>query len=216
MSRLRDLLIKRRSEVTLFPEVYYDIEKQGTTNQDAIKDKLIDFSGNGNHGQLNNFAFNGSDGWKDKYLQFDATKRTNVTIPNLKGFKTVFLDVDKGEEIDTLLYDQRIAWVAIGLAIWNASDSIAYADRNIGGLNYINGVLNTTIKCNDLTTRHLITLVNDIDIETNAKDPTFGKGNKEQPQVYDSSMKFYKFLGFKEVLSEKQIQMVIKRYNLNV
>lgn len=44
------------------PEVYYDVEKQGTTNQDNTKDKLIDFSGNDNHGQLNNFTFDGSDG----------------------------------------------------------------------------------------------------------------------------------------------------------
>lgn len=139
-----------------------------------------------------------------------------MTIPNLKGFKTIFLDVDKGKEINTLLYDQRIAWSDYPLAIWNALDSLAYKDRNPGGLNYINGVLNTTLKCEDLIARHLITLVNDIDIETKAEDPTFGKGNHEQPPEYDSSMKFYKFLGFKEALSEKQIKMVIDRYNLNV
>lgn len=147
-------------------------------------------------------------------MRFDASKRTNVTIPNLKGFKTVFLDVDKGKEINTLLYDQRIAWADIDLAIWNARDSLAYRDRNINGLNYINGVLNTTLKCEDLTTRHLITLVNDIDIETKAEDPIFGKGNKNQPQAFDSSMKFYKFLGFKEALSSEQIQKVIERYGL--
>lgn len=208
-----------RENTTPLPQVYYNVEKQGTTNQDTTKDKLIDFSGNGNHGQLNNFTFDGSDGWSEespKYLQFDASKRTNVTIPNLKGFKTVFLDVDKGEEINTLLYDQRISQNIIPLAIWNESGSLAYETRNANGLNYINGVLNTTIKCNDLTTRHLITLVNDIDIETEAENPIFGKGNKDQDQVYNSSMKFYKFLGFKETLSEKQIQMVIDRYNLNV
>ena len=219
MSRMRDLLIKRRSEVAPLPEVYYDVEKQGTTNQDVTKDKLIDFSSNGNHGQLNNFTFDETNGWSEespKYLQFDASKRTNVTIPNLKGFKTVFLDVNKGEEINTILYDQRIVWNDIDLAIWNEPGCIAYTGRNINGLNYINGVLNTTIKCEDLTTRHLITLVNYIDVETGAENPTFGKGNNGQYQIYDSSMKFYKFLGFKEALSEKQIQMVIDRYNLNV
>lgn len=322
------------------PEVYYDVEKQGTLNEHVTKDKLIDFSGNQHHGTLHNFTFDESNGWgyyadtnykleinnsqseklsEHKYrlncpetetsgcvcllgqkiegaftnlklpkfkvkvttdsettvgtlglyidgvrnydyyysigngeniieyapitcnesfqlavthggntipydieflltdedcLRFDASKRTNVTIPNLKGFKTVFLDVDKGEEINTLLYDQRTAHSIIPLAIFNQSDSIAYAARNNGGLNYINGVLNTTIKCNNLTTRHLITLVNDINIEIGAENPTFGKGNKDQNQVYDSSMKFYKFLGFKEVLSPEQIQKVIERYNL--
>ena len=62
MSRLRDLLIKRRSEVAPLPEVYYDVEKQGTTNQDVTKDKLIDFSGNGNYGTLHNFTFDESNG----------------------------------------------------------------------------------------------------------------------------------------------------------
>ena len=68
MSRMRDLLIKRRSEVAPLPEVYYDVEKQGTTNQDTIKDKLIDFSGNGNHGTLNNFTFDETSGWGTSYV----------------------------------------------------------------------------------------------------------------------------------------------------
>ena len=63
MSRLRDLLIKRRSEVTPLPEVYYDVEKQGTLNEHTTKDKLIDFSGNQHHGTLHNFTFDESNGW---------------------------------------------------------------------------------------------------------------------------------------------------------
>lgn len=78
-------------------------------------------------------------------MRFDASKRTNVTIPDLKGFKTVFLDVDKGEELHTLLYDQRITYDDIPLAILNEENHIAHESRNANGLNYINGIVDDVI-----------------------------------------------------------------------
>lgn len=333
-----------RENTTPLPQVYYDVEKQGTTNQDTNKDKLIDFSGNGNHGQLANFTFDGSNGYAEdleilndiikndlnagestfvnnlitiknntntgwiyqsplstydnlevpsfkvkvsgiqpgdvvsfkklnsdntnpsiinissdgiyevpgytieneagkqrklivgittivtnreikieflsespKYLQFDASKETKVTLDTItKEFKTVFLEVDKGEEIDTILYDQRNFANNIPFAIYNndSEEHIAYQARNINGVTYINGVLNNTIKCSELTSKHLITIVNDTTKETNFMTPLLGNGRFYA--VYNSSMKLYKFLGFKEALSPEQIQKVIDRYNLNI
>lgn len=49
--------------MTPLPEVYYDVEKQGTLNEHTTKDKLIDFSGNQHHGTLHNFTFDETNGW---------------------------------------------------------------------------------------------------------------------------------------------------------
>lgn len=61
MSRLRDLLIKRRSEVT--PLIHWDFSGKSNADADTI---VEDLTGNGNHGQLNNFTFNETNGWSKK------------------------------------------------------------------------------------------------------------------------------------------------------
>lgn len=154
-----------------------------------------------------------------KYLQFDGERNTKVTISSLaQGFKTIFLDVDKGNELYTMLYDQRNhSNLSNPFGIYNndSEGDIAYQARNDNGVTYINGVLNKTIMSSELSTRHLITIVNDTVTEDNTELSVLGQTTNPNAG-YSTSMKFYKFLGFKEVLSEKQIQMVIKRYNLNV
>lgn len=332
-----------RENATPLPEVYYDVEKQGTLNEHTTKDKLIDFSGNGNHGTLHNFTFDETNGWgyyadtnykleisnekteklsEHKYrlkcpsystegcicllgqkiegaftnlklpkikvkvttdsettvgtlglyidgvrnfdyyysigngeniieyapitctesfqllvthgmndapydieflptdedcLKFKAADNTYISLDTItEGFKTVFLEVDKGDEEDTLLYDQRYSQNDILFAIYNndSEEHIAYQARNINGVTYINGVLNNTIKCSELTSKHLITIVNDTIKETYFMTPLLGASRFDAAN--NSSMKFYKFLGFKEVLSPEQIKKVIDRYNLNI
>ena len=59
------------------PDVYYNIEKQGITNENHSKfnDKLIDFSGYGRNLTLSNFAWNGGSGvGKYNYTYIDRVK----------------------------------------------------------------------------------------------------------------------------------------------
>lgn len=200
------------------PEVYYDVEKQGTLNEHTIKDKLIDFSGNQHHGTLHNFTFDENNGWKEGYIQFNATDHTYVSLDTLtKGFKTVFM-VCEPKSIDNILYDQRkVPDSGQEFAIFNSDSQgiIAYNSRN-NGITYINGELNTSKTAAELlNTKECITIVNNNVTEDNTTTPCIG-GRTDRQYEYYPTMRLYKLLGFKEALSDKQIKMVIEKYNLNV
>lgn len=204
------------------PEVYYDVEKQGTLNEHTTKDKLIDFSGNENHGTLHNFTFDESNGWNEEgYIKFNANSGTYITLDTLtSGFKTVCI-LFAPETTGETHYDQRVVTegsenpLAQTFAIYGEDSAPAWNARN-SGITYINGVLNTSIFCTSLSSvKHSAIIVNNDVTEDNTTTPAIGKGFIATSQHY-SNMKFYKFLGFKEVLSEKQIKMVIEKYGLQV
>lgn len=111
-------------------------------------------------------------------------------------------------KVNNILYDQRSATFNKNFAIYNAT-SIAYSVLNINGT-YINGILNTKLKCSELINKkHLIHVVtNDI---SEPRKPNIGRSLGQNQY---SIMALYKFLGFKEALTEEQIQTVIKKYNL--
>ena len=55
--------------MVLDPLVYYDVRKQNTKNIDEhSRGTLIDLSGNGNHGTLNNFNYTEDSGWVETYI----------------------------------------------------------------------------------------------------------------------------------------------------
>ena len=61
------------------PLVYYDVRKQNTKNSDThSRGTLIDLSGNGNHGVLNNFDYS-ADGWVETYIDDEMTLVLNPT-----------------------------------------------------------------------------------------------------------------------------------------
>lgn len=70
------------------PLVYYDVRKQNTKNSDKInRGTLIDLSGNGNHGKLNNFQYSSSLGDSGQYYIDDIyplVSNTDVTIESHK------------------------------------------------------------------------------------------------------------------------------------
>ena len=208
--------------MTPLPEVYYDVEKQGTLNEHQTKDKLIDFSGNENHGTLHNFTFDESNGQgylEDKdCLRFNGTSQTYVSLNTLtKGFKTVFM-VFNPAAMNQIIYDQRTLGSSsefkYKFAIFGETGSIAWNARNTEGVTYINGELNTTELSSSLIgQKHCATLVNDTIEDGDTTTPIIG-GRADL--VYCATMKLYKFLGFKEALSEKQIKMVIEKYGLQV
>lgn len=65
------------------PDVYYNIEKQGITNENHSKfnDKLIDFSGYGRNLTLSNFAWEGNSGIGDYPVVFGANKTWRNKAP---------------------------------------------------------------------------------------------------------------------------------------
>lgn len=136
----------------------------------------------------------------DDYVSLDAFD---------SGFKTVFM-VCKWDKVNTFLYDQR----QIGTSgnQWGIYTSkTAYNYRNAKGVTYINSILNTSLLSNALLQKkHCITIVNE-NIEPN-RIPIIGVAVGNVSSF--ANMALYKFLGFKEALTEEQIQYVIKKHNL--
>lgn len=54
------------------PLVYYDIRRQdnrnGTNTENSLRNQIVDFSGNGNHGTLNSFSYAADSGWGTSYV----------------------------------------------------------------------------------------------------------------------------------------------------
>ena len=152
-------------------------------------------------------------------LRFNNTSSTYVDIDTLtKGFKTIFM-VFNPAAMGQTIYDQRtLEALSAGrhkFAIFGENNSIAWNARNTGGVTYINGELNTTKLSSSLIgQKHCATLVNDTIEDGDTTTPHIGR--RISQGTYYADMKFYKFLGFKEALSEKQIKMVIEKYGLQV
>lgn len=126
------------------------------------------------------------------------------------GFKTIFM-LCKPFAKEKILYDQRRNGVGMSFAIYNGeADKIAYSQRN-NGKTYINGILNTSIPTgNLLNKKHLITISNS-NISESQKPNIATNYNHGS---FHCNMAIYKFLGFKDELTEEQIQYVIEKYNL--
>lgn len=136
----------------------------------------------------------------DDYISLDAFD---------SGFKTVFILL-KPFEINKVLYDQRTPWVQNQFGFYNGQNLIAYNERG-SVINYINGKVNTLLKTQDLINKkHLI--IGGATELNNISSPKLG--STTAGNAYYADMALYKFLGFKEALTEEQIQAVIKKYNL--
>ena len=123
------------------------------------------------------------------------------------GFKTMFMLVNPLIE-QRILYDSRFR-DSEDYAIFNIGSNIAYTQRNINGA-YINGVFNTTVIGRNLVNKkHLITVNSKLE---SSKMPIIGANNNYNGLF--SNMAIYKFLGFKDELTEEQIKAIIKKYNL--
>ena len=153
-------------------------------------------------------------------LRFNNASQTYVDIDTLtKGFKTIFM-VFNYAAMGQVFYDQRTQEALNAgrnkFAIYGENNSIAWNARNTEGVTYINGELNTTkLLYSLIRQKHCATLVNDTIEDGDTTTPNIGRRRSDQG-IYNADMKFYKFLGFKEALSEKQIKMVIEKYGLQV
>lgn len=191
------------------PDCYYDFS-QGS-NDDETRETITDLSGNGNNAVAHNFAWNeeGS-GYKDGALVFDGVDDYVSLDAFDSGFKTVFI-VCNFHQSYKFIYDQRSSCNALmQYALYTEPNSPAYYVRNSEGKTYINNKYNVDILSSELVNKkHCIVNVNSNLVQNTI--PRIG-GNAEGTSQMD--MALYKFLGFKEALTEEQINAIIKKYNL--
>lgn len=190
------------------PDCYYDFSKG--SNDDENRETIKDYSGNGNDAVAHNFTWNeeGS-GYKDGTLYFDGVDDYVSLDAFDSGFKTMFMLV-KPFVVNKILYGQRQkVTVDNQFAIYSDKSTVAYNARNTKGITYINSVLNNKLLVKELINKkQCITILNN-NLEKNI--PIIGA---HITYVMNEKMALYKFLGFKEALTEEQIQAVIKKYNL--
>lgn len=141
----------------------------------------------------------------DDYISLDAFD---------SGFKTMFMKFKPINTIDAGYYDQiKKGESKYYFSVSGDSSDIAFSYRNTNGKTYINGILNTSILSKDVVNKTVcIGIVNENVTADNTTIPKIGDGTHFTP--WFANMALYKFLGFKEALTEEQIQAVIKKYNL--
>ena len=141
----------------------------------------------------------------DDYVSLDAFD---------SGFKTVFMKFKPINTINAGYYDQiKKGQNPYYFSISGGSFDIAFTYRNTNGKTYINGILNTSILAKDVVNKTVcVGIVNENVTADNTTIPKIGDGTHFTP--WFANMTLYKFLGFKEALTEEQIQAVIKKYNL--
>lgn len=144
----------------------------------------------------------------DDYISLDAFD---------SGFKTIFM-VCTFFSPDLFIYDQRNNTRDNENAVTSNNGEPCYYGRNKSGITYINGLLNdykyghenSIYPVNTKGKKHLITcaIINGVNTTTPIIANRYDKGYQYL------KMNLYKFLGFKEALTEEQIQAIIKKYNL--
>ena len=141
----------------------------------------------------------------DDYISLDAFD---------SGFKTMFMKFKPINTINAGYYDQiKKGESKYYFSVSGNSSDIAFSYRNTNGKTYINGILNTSILSKDVVNKTVcIGIVNENVTADNTTIPKIGDGTHFTP--WFANMALYKFLGFKEALTEEQIQAVIKKYNL--
>ena len=192
------------------PDCYYDFS-QGS-NDDETRDTIKDLSGNGNDAVAHNFAWNeeGS-GYKDGALYFDGVDDYISLDAFDSGFKTIFMVCRNFTNKQCFIYDQRTLGLE-NFAIRYDANQIAYISRSNTNPTYINGKLNNTLKHIDLLNKkHLININS---ATYNASGIICNIGAQRTNNNNSTNMALYKFLGFKEALTEEQINAIIKKYNL--
>ena len=198
------------------PDVYYDFTN-GDNSKGEANNVIKDLSGNGNDATAHNFAWNEESGYAGGGLKFDGVDDYISLDAFDSGFKTVFMLITT-DSTGGIFYDQRDKNYTNSrdarFVLLTQFEEIAYNWGNINGITYINGKLNTKIINTSLKMKkHLVCVVN------STADAIYTTTPSINQSVYSNFIshaknKLYKFLGFKEALTEEQIKAVIKKYNL--
>lgn len=139
----------------------------------------------------------------DDYVSLDAFD---------SGFKTMFIECSY-VSLNTILYDQRKVGTEQEDCINTSAYEAGFYGRNKYGKTYINGVYNkpdSTLIASKLSNKHI--LITSTFKGDYTSTPCIASSNVNKGMY--CNMALYKFLGFKEALTEEQIQAVIKKYNL--
>lgn len=146
-------------------------------------------------------------------LKFDGVD--DKIIINYNSYLRAVILLCIPNNISKVLYDARADNNSNkhNFALYNENNSVAYSRLN-EGYTYINGnEKNTKIQCEDINNKkQCIILSDDKPGFINFTTPVIGSGTGNLG--YFSNLILYKFLGFKESLTEKQIKAVINKYNL--
>ena len=143
-------------------------------------------------------------------------------VENLSsGVKMLFMTVNPiGDNLSKVYYDQRdTASLMNPFMLYSADYEVTYNYRNIGGLTYINGVLNKSIIASDLfNIKHIITVVNGTVDSSNSSIPTYFKSINN---TNNAKLAFYNSIGFDSIPTEADgfteqelIDYVIDKYEL--
>lgn len=210
MIRRRYLRNKNKINVPT-PDCYYDFSKG--SNDDVNRNTIKDYSGNGNDAVAHNFAWNeDGSGYKDGALIFDGVDDYVSLDAFDSGFKTMFIKCSY-VSLNTILYDQRKVGTEREDCINTSAYEAGFYGRNKYGKTYINGVYNkpdSTLIASKLSNKHI--LITSIFKGDYTSTPCIASSNVNKGMY--CNMVLYKLLGFKEALTEEQIQAVIKKYNL--
>lgn len=128
------------------------------------------------------------------------------------GFKTMFIECSY-VSLSTILYDQRKVGTEQEDCINTSTYEAGFYGRNKSGKTYINGVYNkpdSTLIASKLSNKHI--LITSIFKGDYTSTPCIASSNVNKGAYCNTAL--YKLLGFKEALTEEQIQAVIKKYNL--
>lgn len=209
---IRRRYLRNRNKINIpTPDCYYDLS-QGS-NDDETRETIKDYSGNGNDAVAHNFAWNeeGS-GYKDGTLYFDGVDDYVSLDAFDSGFKTMFIECSY-VLLNTILYDQRKVGTEQEDCINTSAYEAGFYGRNKYGKTYINGVYNkpdSTLIASKLSNKHI--LITSTFKGDYTSTPCIASSNVNKGMY--CNMALYKLLGFKEALTEEQIQAVIKKYNL--
>ena len=96
--------------------LHYDFSHESNTSE--YKDKAFDYSGNGNHGELQNFNFTEESGYAEDGLKFDGVDDGIVTVPpastNLT-WSVTFTPTFKGEDSFLMSSQQNAFYLKLDL-----------------------------------------------------------------------------------------------------
>lgn len=139
------------------------------------------------------------------YLQFGLNNY--VSFPDSLGSMKTIISVVNVSGDASVIYDS-LQSSGTNIGIVHKNNTVAYEYRN-SGKNYINGIENKHIMCSSLLNKSVIaTIVNEEDTSTQKYIGRNVDGSSS------AIMKLYKFLGFREALTESQIKRVIEKYHL--
>lgn len=201
---------------------HYDVKKQGATNE-TLKESayLQDLSGKGRRMKLNNFLFDMMSGiGKDNSLVTDGVDDYGLVENLSSGVKMLFMTVNPIGSLNAnkTYYTQsglnKPFWVSASIS------SIAYNNNNPNGITYIDGVLNESVKPENLfNIKHIITIVNGTVNSANSKRPIFF--SNEHHSGYFPKLAFYNSIAFDSIPTEADgfteqelIDYVIDKYEL--